>query len=199
MHTNRAPSNILVVLQHIGAAVLWTYPKRTAINSRGPTVFFDTVSCCLCRQQVCPGCTTWGRWEGQGPYNKFSNEKQAETHLWYVYLWKCTGWLYSHTTYCKMRNGLWNGLIPRTHRKWKYALISCRNDHFAHYRPLQRSRSLKLAVILKQPTISFWSLTVRVGCHCELLLSTCGDRVLGWSDLDFRTVQLKTDRPWTKS
>ena len=34
--------------------------------------------------------------------------------------------------YCKTRNGLWNGLIPRTHRKWKYALISCRNDHFAH-------------------------------------------------------------------
>ena len=40
-----------------------------------------------------------------------------------------------------------------------------------HYRPLQHSRSLdawsKLAVILKQPTISFWGL---VSCHCELLL-----------------------------
>ena len=105
------------------------------------------------------------------------------------------------TVKCGMDCGMdsFHGLIPRTHRKWKYALISCRNDHFAHYQPLQRSRSLKLAVILKQPTISFWSLTVWVSCHCELLLSTCGDCVLGWSDLDFRTVQLKTDRPWTKS
>ena len=34
--------------------------------------------------------------------------------------------------YCKTRNGLRNGLIPRTHRKWEYALISCRNDHFTH-------------------------------------------------------------------
>ena len=34
--------------------------------------------------------------------------------------------------YCKTRNGLQNGLIPRTDRRWKYALISCRNDHFTH-------------------------------------------------------------------
>ena len=36
------------------------------------------------------------------------------------------------SAYSKTRNGLRNGLIPRTPRKWKYALISCQNDHFAH-------------------------------------------------------------------
>ena len=34
--------------------------------------------------------------------------------------------------YCKTQNELWNGLILRTHWKWKYTLILCWNDHFAH-------------------------------------------------------------------
>ena len=101
----------------------------------------------------------------------------------------CVEWAHS-----KMQNGLRNGLIPRTHRKCKYALISCRNYHFAHYPSIwtlpattTQSYSIwsKLAVILKQPTISFWGLTIWVRIHCELLVPACGDRVLGWSDLDF--------------
>ena len=32
----------------------------------------------------------------------------------------------------KTRNELRNGLIPWTDQKWKYALISCQNDHFTH-------------------------------------------------------------------
>ena len=36
-----------------------------------------------------------------------------------------------YTAYCKMRNGLRKGLIAWTHRKWKYALISWWNYHFA--------------------------------------------------------------------
>ena len=100
--------------------------------------------------------------------------------------------------YYKMWNGLQNGLIPRTHWKWKYALISCWNDHFAHCPstwtlPATTTQSYsgwsKLAVILKQPTIYFWGLTVWVSCLCELLLPACRDRVLGWSDIYFSSKQ----------
>ena len=57
-----------------------------------------------------------------------------------------------------------------------------------------QSRWSKLAVILKQPTISFWGLTAWVSCHRELLLPACGDRVLGWSDLDFSSNQIVPGR-----
>ena len=40
---------------------------------------------CPCHQSVCPDCTTWGRWEGQGHYNELSSGKRAETRLWYTY------------------------------------------------------------------------------------------------------------------
>ena len=59
--------------------------------------------------------------------------RQRITAMWHIDMHHDTGWLLSssHLAYCKTRNGLRNGLIPRTHRKWKYALISCRNDHWA--------------------------------------------------------------------
>ena len=51
--------------------------------------------------------------------------------------------------------------------KWPLRTLS---KYMEHYRPLGRSRLSKRAVILKQPTITFWSLTVWVSCDCELIL-----------------------------
>lgn len=79
VRTYKLSSKCILVV--IGAAVFWTYPTKTATNSRGPTVFLDAASYCLCRQQVCPGCTTWGRWKGQGPYNKFSQMRSKLRHI----------------------------------------------------------------------------------------------------------------------
>ena len=54
------------------------------------TYFYDCY--CPCPQQVCPNCTTWGRWEGQGPYNTLS----SETCLWYAYTNMLAGFMLTH-------------------------------------------------------------------------------------------------------
>ena len=68
------------------------------------------------------------------------DSSQMQPSLWFRYgddtfeVWshgKVT-MTHSYPAYCKTRNRLQNGLILRTHWKWKYALILCRNDHFAH-------------------------------------------------------------------
>ena len=78
---------ILFTLKHIQ----WLYQSKsagsgpenvmsTATNSGVPTVLVAAVRA----TNECPDCATWGRWKGDGPYNKLSSERQVETCLWYT-------------------------------------------------------------------------------------------------------------------
>lgn len=81
---------ILIVLRHVGAAVFLSYLAKTAVPTlEGPL----SSSCCLCHQWVCPDCTSWGRWEGWGTYNK-TLEREANWDKSLVD--KCIDWLYAH-------------------------------------------------------------------------------------------------------
>ena len=62
---------ILVVLQHVSAAVFSSYSMRTAIKPGVSTVFHGPDCCCLCHR-VCPNCATCLPWKFYPNFLKYN-------------------------------------------------------------------------------------------------------------------------------
>ena len=56
-------------------------PRGQLPNLEGPLSLFGPTSCCLCHQQVCPDCTTWGRWEARTRSIQLTVEREVSRHV----------------------------------------------------------------------------------------------------------------------
>ena len=84
-------TTILVVLQHVNAAIL----------SHGTSCQFQRAHHLLAAlhatNKCVKDCTTWGKWRRQASYTiKLSNKKQTDKRFWYIYRNILAGFMHTH-------------------------------------------------------------------------------------------------------